>query len=113
MTDEQVNKVLGEGLPIAAVLLVRGGWLSSKEGVEVQVAFAADEKSPALWKVLLSDSHSVYVEASSILGISVERYRDLHEERAMADQALVGAPGQGPGQSDEGEGGAEAVTGAA
>ncbi len=107
MTDAQIEKVLAEGLPIAAVLLVRGGWLSTKDGdVEVQVAFADDEKNVALWKVLLGGSHSVYVEASSIIGISVERYRDLHEERAVANQAVVGTPGQGPGQFDEGEGGA-------
>jgi hypothetical protein len=95
MTDQQVNDILSEGFPIAAVLLVRGGWLSSAESVEVRVAFPADAKGPALWKVLLADSHAVYIEASSIIGISVERHRDLHEERIMADQAQCESPRQG------------------
>jgi hypothetical protein len=77
MTDQQIEKVLGEGLPVRAVLLLRGGWLSG-EAVTITQRFAADEASPALWKVELATPsaeawHAVYVEAASIVGISVVR----------------------------------------
>jgi hypothetical protein len=78
VTDAQIEKVLAEGLPVRAVLLSRGGWLAGDE-VTVELRFAADATSPAVWRVGLSTPeapepwHAVFVEAATIVGISVRR----------------------------------------
>jgi hypothetical protein len=91
MTDAQIEKVLAEGCPIAAVLLSRGGWLRSEE-VAIVKAFEADRDSPAVWRVELRVNgedkswHDVFVEAASIVGVSVDRSRT-----PLDDQSIPGA----------------------
>lgn len=91
MTDAQIERVLAQGKSIAAVLLARGGWLRSPS-IHVRVAFAADATSPAVWAVeLMTDDtpwHSVYLEAETIVGISVVSYdpSNAPSEIGIADQ---------------------------
>jgi hypothetical protein len=94
MTDPQIEKVLAEGYPIAAVLLSRGGWLKSEE-VLITLAFPPEPEhpkgyQPAVWRVdMMSQGlswHAVFVEASSIVGVSVDCSRT-----ALDEQPAIGA----------------------
>lgn len=89
MTDAQIEKVLGEGCPVAAVLLARGGWLKA-DTVQLSQAFAAEPDhpkgyQPAVWKVELfgpdgdAPWHAVFVEAESVVGVSLVRTKQSHE----------------------------------
>jgi len=76
VTDAQVQKILDERHPVVAVLLNRGGWVSAAQ-VMLGVAFPADD-TPALWFIDTANVegdvlHRVYVEASSVVGISCNR----------------------------------------
>lgn len=86
MTDAQIEKVLQEGCPVAAVLLSRGGWLKA-ERVAVACAFAADAASGAVWKVSLSQEgekgswHDVFVTSDGIVGISIARRKAADNDK--------------------------------
>lgn len=76
MTDAQIEKVLAQSKPIAAVLLARGGWMRAQT-IQVRTAFPAEEGSAAVWCIELATEddaqpwHAVYLEAETIVGISV------------------------------------------
>jgi hypothetical protein len=79
MKDVDVERVLLEMFPVAAVLLNRGGWLSGSS-IDILCRFPAepDKALDALWEidVYTEDDkklHSVYVKAESIVGISCRR----------------------------------------
>jgi hypothetical protein len=78
MTDREVERILAEDRPVAAVLLSRGGWLRSLDDLVITCRFPADDKGPALWQIDLMDAsesayYRVFVQAETIVGISVHR----------------------------------------
>ena len=87
MNDRDVQKVLTEGYPIAAILLSRGGWLSGST-ITLEARFEADldKGLDALWMINVSTQddtqlHSIYVKAETIIGISCRRSQANADEK--------------------------------
>jgi hypothetical protein len=90
MTDTQIERILAQGKPLAAVLLVRGGWLRA-QSIRMRKVFEADVSpqglvyEPAVWCIELVTEddqpwHQVYIEAANIVGISVVSYDASNRE---------------------------------
>lgn len=93
MTDAQIERVLAEGHPVAAVLLSRGHWLKA-ERVWLEQAFPADASSPAVWRIdLMAEDvswHSVFCEAASIVGVSVHRSVSANKNHSVGIDSNAG-----------------------
>jgi len=84
MTDTQIQRILDQGKPLAAVLLMRGGWLKA-QSIRMRKVFEADVTAdgtvyePAVWCIELVTEddkpwHQLYIEAQHVIGISVASY---------------------------------------
>ena len=83
MNDRDVQRLLDEKCSIAGVLLSRGGWVSANR-IGIECRFAAEGDEMALWRIDLypdvdpcpgRQSHSLYVKAEAIVGVSLRRYQ--------------------------------------
>ncbi len=87
MNDLQLSRLLTEEDPtIAAVLMSRGGWLSSPGDISIRVQFPAGAEGSILWAIRLyaeeenEPYHVLYTTSDAIVGVSCRRYPDAAEQ---------------------------------